>query len=61
MPHYKCTNCHHEFDMIPKNPLTQLCDWCGSPAFILEDKIPLEKLADHVEKHGWEFLKGDEK
>jgi rRNA maturation endonuclease Nob1 len=62
MPHYKCTGCHHEFDYIPeafehKNPL---CDWCGAPSIILENKTPMEKMFDYVEKHGWDkLLDGD--
>jgi len=60
MPHYKCCSCHHEFDRIPyDHEKNILCDWCGAPTYILEEKIPLEKLADHLEKNGWDFLKGD--
>jgi DNA-directed RNA polymerase subunit RPC12/RpoP len=55
MPHYKCTGCHHEFDEI-SDPLDEsyiLCDWCGAPSYILEEKTPLEKICDNFE----EFVK----
>ena len=63
MPHYKCTQCHHEWDAIPRHPgLVELCDWCGAPSFILENKTPLEKMVVYVEKNGWDkLLKGDDK
>ena len=46
MPHYKCTQCHHEFDKIldPLDENLVLCDWCSAPAYILEEKTPLEKM-----------------
>lgn len=52
MPYYKCTCCHHEFEYIPifKNKNNPLCDWCGAPSYILEEKIPLEQLSDNMEE-----------
>lgn len=58
MPHYKCCCCHHEFDYIPyetEDKRNKLCDWCGAPTYILEEKTPLEKFAIDVEEAGgWE-------
>lgn len=58
MPHYKCTCCHHEFDYIPwetEERDFKLCDWCGAPSKIIEEEIPLEKMARKVEEAGgWE-------
>lgn len=47
MPYYKCTQCHHEFERIPKyKGATELCDWCGAPGYILEEKTPLERMCE---------------
>lgn len=56
MPHYKCTCCHHEFDYIPypNEDKIRLCDWCGAPSYILEEKTPLEKMCDDMERIGIE-------
>ena len=52
MPLYHCSCCHHEFERIPDNPLTQLCDWCGAPSYILEEKTPLENMCEDIERAG---------
>lgn len=55
MPHYKCTCCHHEFDLVlyeHEKELTILCDWCGAPSYILEDEIPLERMVRNIEELG---------
>jgi len=53
MPYYKCCSCHHEWERIPENKYVNvLCDWCGSPSYILEEKTPLEKMVDDIEKAG---------
>lgn len=46
MPYYKCTGCHHEFEHIKtyNTDNDPLCDWCGAPSYILEEKIPLERM-----------------
>lgn len=44
MPYYHCEKCHHEFENIgDKKPK---CGWCGSNAYILEEKTPLEKMGE---------------
>lgn len=45
MPLYHCTQCMHEFEYIKrfKSDDDPLCGWCGAPAYVLEEKTPLEK------------------
>lgn len=52
MPYYKCTQCHHEFEHIKiyNTDNDTLCDWCGAPSSILEEKIPLERLVNDWSK-----------
>ena len=53
MPYYKCTQCHHEFERIPEyKDKVELCDWCGAPGYILEEKTPLEIMCDDIEEKG---------
>lgn len=47
MPLYHCSQCHHEFEGVKTTKLTPiLCDWCGAPSYILEERTPLEKMCD---------------
>lgn len=38
MPYWKCTKCHHEWEGSHN-----ICDWCSSEGYILEEETPLEK------------------
>jgi len=51
MPYWKCSSCHHEFES-GKREKVPLCDWCGAPAYILEEKTPLENMCDDIERAG---------
>ena len=52
MPYYHCRKCQHEFEGIPMEGEIVKCDWCGADRpHVLEDKTPLEKMADN-----WETL-----
>lgn len=53
MPYWKCTSCHHEFENIPyEGEGVPLCDWCGAPSYILEEKTPLENMCEDIERAG---------
>jgi len=54
MPYWKCTSCHHEFEGGGDKDNVPLCDWCGSPSYILEEKTPLELMCDDIRKVGIE-------
>ena len=41
MPLMHCMECHHEWESTSDK---SLCDWCGSAGYVLERKIPLEKI-----------------
>ena len=41
MPLMHCSKCHHEWESIDKE---SLCDWCGAPGKVLEDKTVMEKV-----------------
>jgi hypothetical protein len=38
MPYWKCTKCHHEWEGSHN-----ICDWCKSEGYILEEETALEK------------------
>jgi DNA-directed RNA polymerase subunit RPC12/RpoP len=46
MPHYKCTDCHHEFDHIPTENEEVLCDWCGASVTVLEEQTSFEEFCE---------------
>jgi DNA-directed RNA polymerase subunit RPC12/RpoP len=51
MPYYHCRKCHHEFERIPYEKENVICDWCGADRpMILEEKTPLEKMAENADK-----------
>lgn len=43
MPYLHCSKCDHEFEAI-KTP--ELCDWCGSKTYVLENKTPFEQFVE---------------
>lgn len=45
MPYLHCNNCHHEYEAADEN---ELCDWCGSTGYILEETTPLEKMIKKI-------------
>jgi hypothetical protein len=51
MPYYHCRKCHHEFEFIPiTGNETPFCDWCNADKpIMLEEKTPLEKLAENAD------------
>lgn len=56
MPLYKCCSCHHEFEDYPDNTGLMLCDWCGAPSIVLEEKTPLEIMVEEYfekEENKW--------
>jgi hypothetical protein len=58
MPLYHCVKCHHEWEGIKRSGLEPICDWCGAHGFILEEKTPLEKMLDEMDRVGIDkFLK----
>jgi hypothetical protein len=51
MPYYHCRKCHHEFEFIPFENETPICDWCNTDnPIMLEEKTPLEKLAENADR-----------
>lgn len=53
MPLLHCSNCHHEYEGIDYK---EICDWCGSPGYIIDEKTPVEKMCEEIEKtgvHNW--------
>jgi len=41
VPYWGCTKCHHEWEGGRDDTV---CDWCGAPGEVLEEKTPLEKM-----------------
>jgi hypothetical protein len=42
MPLFHCTKCHHEWEH--SGDKESICDWCGAPGKILEEKTPMESV-----------------
>jgi hypothetical protein len=42
MPHWKCTECHHEWDSA--NRFFDVCDWCGACGTTLEIETAFERF-----------------
>jgi hypothetical protein len=47
MPHWKCTECHHEWDSTLQ--YFDLCEWCSHPGAILEEKTAFERWLEEYE------------
>ena len=54
MPYFHCKKCHHEFESYPEKRGTEViapkCDWCGEPAYLLEEITPLEQMINEIKK-----------
>lgn len=46
MPLLHCTNCHHEWESTSR---TSKCDWCGAAGEVIEEKTPLERMAEALD------------
>ncbi len=51
MPLLHCSNCHHEYY---GNDHEEICDWCGSTGYIIEQQTSLEKMCQQIEETGAE-------
>lgn len=47
MPHFKCSECQHEWDGRAEQGI---CDWCGAVGGVLEEQTPLEQF---IRDHQW--------
>lgn len=43
MPLLHCSECHHEWEATNEE---EVCDWCGAPGFVLEEKTELERMLE---------------
>ncbi len=51
MPWLHCSNCHHEYYGSDHK---EICDWCNSTGYIIEEKTSLETMCEDIEKTGSE-------
>ena len=51
MPHWHCTECHHEWEGSKKK---KRCDWCNASGYVLEDATPLEMSIRDLNEQGVE-------
>jgi transcription elongation factor Elf1 len=56
MPLFHCDNCHHEFESYSVEKGVKVkapkCDWCGAGSHMIEEKTPMERMCDEIEKMG---------
>jgi hypothetical protein len=41
VPLFHCNKCHHEWEGTKD---MNMCTWCGTESYILEEQTPLEKM-----------------
>lgn len=46
MPLLHCVNCHHEWESVSRY---SKCDWCGADGDVIEEKTPLERMAESLD------------